>query len=47
MNVFPKNSEAKRTELLNEYEALITKRNEPTADYNGIYQRFENPVLTD
>ena len=46
-NVFPKNSEAKRTELLNEYEALITKRNEPTADYNGIYQRFVNPVLTD
>ena len=46
-NVFPKNAEAKRTELLNEYEALITKRNEPTADYNGIYQRFVNPVLTD
>ena len=45
-NIFP-NSEAKLTELQNEYETLVSKRNTPVQDYNGIYQRFENPVLTD
>ncbi|MBQ3676748.1 MAG: glycosidase [Bacteroidales bacterium] len=45
-NIFP-NSEAKLTELQNEYESLVSKRNTPVQDYNGIYQRFENPVLTD
>ena len=28
------------------YEALITRKNEPADDYNGIYQRYKNPVLT-
>ena len=45
-NIFP-NPEAKLTELQNEYESLVSKRNIPSQDYNGIYQRFENPVLTD
>ncbi len=45
-NIFP-NSEAKLTELQNEYESLVSKRNTPIQDYNGIYQRFQNPVLTD
>lgn len=47
MDVFSKNSELKLIELQNEYEALLSKRNVPSNDYNGIYQRFENPVLTD
>ena len=28
------------------YEALITKPNRPIDEYNGIYTRYENPVLT-
>lgn len=29
-----------------EYEALITRTNKPTPDTNGVYQRYENPILT-
>ncbi|MCR4799471.1 MAG: glycosidase [Bacteroidales bacterium] len=47
MDVFSKNSEVKLIELQNEQETLLSKRNVPSNDYNGIYQRFENPVLTD
>ena len=32
--------------LLAEYEELITKKNKPTAHTNGIYQRYENPIVT-
>lgn len=28
------------------YEALVTKKNKPIDEYNGIYTRYENPVLT-
>ncbi len=28
------------------YEALVTKKNRPGSLYNGIYTRWENPVLT-
>ncbi len=28
------------------YEALVTRKNRPTDFYNGIYTRWENPVLT-
>ena len=28
------------------YEALITRKNEKTNDYNGIYDRYKYPVLT-
>ena len=34
---------AKETE---KYEALITRKNEKTDDYNGIYDRYKYPVLT-
>ena len=29
-----------------DYETLIAKENKPAAFYNGIYTRYENPVLT-
>lgn len=28
------------------YDELIARKNKPSGDYNGIYQRFESPVLT-
>ena len=28
------------------YEALITRKNRPAGAYNGVYQRYEYPVLT-
>ena len=28
------------------YEELIQQKNEITQDYNGIYNRYKNPVLT-
>ena len=28
------------------YEALVTRKNRPTDFYNGVYTRWENPVLT-
>ncbi|MDP4176991.1 MAG: glycosidase [Bacillota bacterium] len=31
---------------LNKYEELITKKNEIDDKYNGIYDRYKNPVLT-
>jgi 4-O-beta-D-mannosyl-D-glucose phosphorylase len=33
-------------ELFNSYEKLITRRNEPEKDGNGIYERYKNPVLS-
>lgn len=33
-------------ELLKEQEELITRPNSKTSFYNGIYDRYENPVLT-
>lgn len=42
MNVF----ETRKKAVIDAYEALITKKNTPTALSNGIYQRYENPVLT-
>lgn len=37
----------KRVQLETEkYEKLITRRNKKTEDYNGIYDRYEYPVLT-
>lgn len=32
--------------LLSEYEQLITRPNEPVAEYNGVYQRYKYPILT-
>ena len=34
------------TRELAKYEALVTKPNRPIDEYNGIYTRYENPVLT-
>ncbi len=31
---------------LNKYERLIARKNEKSAQYNGMYQRYVNPVLT-
>lgn len=33
-------------QLFEEQELLITKENKPVAKTNGIYQRYENPVVT-
>lgn len=33
-------------ELMQEHEALIYKKNTPIKEYNGIYQRYTNPILT-
>ena len=33
-------------ELLKEQDELITRPNSKTTFYNGIYDRYENPVLT-
>lgn len=33
-------------ELLSQYEELIQKKNEISPFYNGIYNRYQNPVLT-
>jgi len=32
--------------LIEEHNALVARPNAPAGDYNGIYQRWENPVLT-
>lgn len=32
--------------LLDDYRTLVTKKNEPTEVSNGIYQKWENPILT-
>lgn len=34
-------------ELSKKYEALINRKNEKSERYNGIYDRYVNPVLTD
>ncbi|HOS83804.1 MAG TPA: glycosidase, partial [Bacteroidales bacterium] len=36
----------KLQEIQAQYETLVTKKNTPTTEYNGIYQRYQNPVLT-
>ena len=33
-------------ELRNQFNELIQKKNNPLNDYNGIYTRYENPVVT-
>ncbi|MFA9389616.1 MAG: glycosidase [Prolixibacteraceae bacterium] len=39
--------ELKRNRLQNEYESLIAKPNIKKDAYNGIYTRYQNPILTD
>lgn len=38
--------EERKEYVLNEYNKLINKKNKPSRFYNGIYTRYENPVLT-
>lgn len=33
-------------QLVQQHERLITRKNEPTAESNGIYQRYKYPVVT-
>jgi len=35
-----------KTKVFEKYEELVTRKNNPTEFYNGIYSRYENPVLT-
>lgn len=35
-----------KNKIFEKYEKLIAKKNNPTDFYNGIYSRYENPVLT-
>ena len=42
MNEFEKN----KARVIAKYEELITRRNVVSDTYNGIYDRYENPVLT-
>lgn len=38
--------EQNKKKVIDEYEALIAKKNTIAPCYNGIYDRYENPVLT-
>ena len=38
--------EERKEYVLNEYNKLINRKNKPSRFYNGIYTRYENPVLT-
>lgn len=37
---------ARLAQMQQQYNALITQKNEPTATTNGVYQRYKYPVLT-
>ncbi|HRS19503.1 MAG TPA: glycosidase, partial [Bacteroidales bacterium] len=39
-------SQLKLQEIIAEYEALVSKKNVLSSEYNGIYQRYKNPILT-
>lgn len=38
--------EEKVKDLFARHEALITRKNEPVAESNGVYTRYKYPVLT-
>ena len=42
MNAF----EEKVKRLFDQYEELITRKNEPVEHTNGVYTRYKYPVLT-
>lgn len=44
--MFTKSPKEVLAKLVQEYEALVKQPNVPSAEYNGIYQRYTNPVLT-
>ena len=37
---------SQKEKIINDYKALVEKKNSRTNFYNGIYSRYENPVLT-
>ncbi|MGJ8692710.1 MAG: glycoside hydrolase family 130 protein [Thalassotalea sp.] len=41
-----KTFQEKLGQLMDESEALITKKNQPSKKYNGIFQRWNNPIIT-
>jgi 4-O-beta-D-mannosyl-D-glucose phosphorylase len=41
-----KKFEKKLNELIKSHEKLITRKNEIIADYNGIYEKYKFPILT-
>ncbi|MCF8262494.1 MAG: glycosidase [Melioribacteraceae bacterium] len=40
------NFNQKVKELIEKHDRFVTKKNEPLDDYNGIFKRYKNPVLT-
>lgn len=40
------NFQKNKRRVFRDYERLINKKNKPTKFYNGVFQRYENPVLT-
>lgn len=40
------NFEERLRDLRNRHEALITRKNQPSERYNGIYTRYANPIIT-
>lgn len=44
--MFSKSADEIISILKNEYETIIRQPNSPIAEYNGIYTRYKNPVLT-
>ena len=45
-NTMGNNYKEKINALLKDYEALITQKNEPVENGNGIFTRYKHPVLT-
>jgi len=41
------NAQVQLRKILSEYDSFVHKKNVPTDDYNGIYTRYKNPVVTD
>ena len=41
-----KQFEQKLNDLFARHEELITRKNEPMEEGNGVYTRYKNPVLT-
>lgn len=35
-----------KSSILTDYETLVNEKNKVSLFYNGIYERYKNPVLT-
>ena len=44
--MFMSQFDEKMKALLAEHEALITRKNEPVKETNGVYVRYKYPVVT-